>query len=182
MRKITMIFALLLAAVSLQAQTGEEIFEAKCAACHLKTAPMAMNKPGAAEFMAAMSKLKAPPFSRVTMRLKGSLQSKEKFVAFVADYIANPSKEKALCNPMAVKKFGLMPPVAKTMSKEERTKVAEWMYNRFEMKACPSCASCKSKMMKCGEGKCGSEMKTPKKTPKKTPESMKCAPGKCGGM
>jgi len=59
--------------------------------------------------------------------------------------------------------------------------------------------SSSGKMMKCGEGKCGSKMKTLKVTPKRmkcgegkcgskmktlkvTPKRMKCGEGKCGNM
>jgi len=37
---------------------------------------------------------------------------------------------KSLCMPMAVKRFGVMPPV-KGLTKEQRTAVGEWLYDNL---------------------------------------------------
>jgi len=130
MKKI--LLALSFALLSLQAQTGEEIFVAKCSACHSKNMPQGMNERGTPAFREAMSKLKAPPMAKVSMKLKNAMPQKATFVAFVSEYIANPSKETAKCNPNAVKAFGLMPPIGKAMSEAERKTVAEWMFDTYE--------------------------------------------------
>ncbi len=170
MKKI--LLALSFTLLSLHAQTGEEIFTSNCVACHAQTAPVGMGERGTPAFKEAMSKLKAPPMPKVSMKLKMQLQDKEAFVAFVSDYITNPSKEKAKCNPRAVKAFGLMPPIGKSMSEAERKSVAEWMFETYAGKSCSACSSCEGKKGK-NEGKKG------KNTEKKS--EMKCQAGKCGG-
>jgi len=167
MKKTLILISLLLATMTLQAQTGAEIFESKCVSCHIKTPPAGiMGKRGTPEFREAMMKLQAPPMMKVTMKVKGAFDTKEKFVAFVADYIENPTKEKILCGPRAVERFGIMPAIGKSMTAEERTKVAEWMYDNFAGgKACTSCPSCDGKGKGQGKGQ---------------GKGMKCAAGKCG--
>ena len=147
MKKILLLASLFFASNSLYAQTGAEIFESKCVACHVKTPPAGMMaERGTPEFKAAMMKLKAPPMMKVTMKVKMAHENKEQFVAFVSDYIKNPSKEKSVCKPKGLKHFGLMPAIGKSMTAENRTKVAEWMYDTFTgKKQCSACTSCKGK-------------------------------------
>lgn len=159
MKKI--LLALSFTLLSLHAQTGEEIFVANCVSCHAQTTPEGMSKRGTAEFKEAMMKLKAPPMPKVAMKLNTSLKDKEDFVAFVSDYITNPSKEKSLCHPMAMKAFGLMPPIGKGMTKEEIKLVSEWLFETYKGTSCPASKSCDTK--------------------KESKEEMKCASGKCGG-
>jgi len=75
--------------------------------------------------------LKAPPMSEVSARVKKFYPEEERFVEFVKDYITNPSREKGVCLPMAFKIFGVMPPIGRTLSEEEREAVAYWLYHRF---------------------------------------------------
>ena len=112
----------------------------------------------------------------LTICIKRSLSSKVKhafddnktqFVEFIADYIQNPSEEKAKCMARAIKNFGVMPAIGKAMSEEERKVVAEWMFDNFDEKW----KTKDKKKEKCGEGKCGGDKKP----------DMKCAAGKCGG-
>ena len=167
MTQIKLLLAGLLATIALHAQTGAEIFESKCVSCHVQTPPAGMaGQKGTPAYREAMMKLKAPPMMKVTMRLKDALETKEKFVSFVADYIENPSADKVLCNPRAVKHFGLMPAIGKSMTAEERTKIAEWMYDTFKgQNACKPCTTCTEK----GKGQGNGQGK-----------GMKCAAGKCG--
>ena len=164
MKKILLLASLCMATLTLQAQTGAEVFENKCVSCHVKTPPAGMGQRGTPAHREAMMKMKAPPMMKVAMKVKMAHQSKEAFVAFVTDYIENPSKEKILCNSNAVDHFGLMPAIGKTMTAEERAKVAEWMYDNFSgQKSCSACTSCegegkgKKQSMKCSAGKCGAK-------------------------
>ena len=150
MKKIilTLVFTL----ISVNAQTKIEIFGTKCAACHHKDMPKKMTKE-------VMSKLKAPPFSKISMKLKMNFKTQKEFVAFVVDYITNPSIEKSICNARAVKKFGLMPPIGKSMTKKAKEDIANWLYTEFksDAKACKSKKSDKCAGDKCASGKCGSK-------------------------
>ncbi len=165
MKKITAILILLFATlVSVNAEevTGETIFNSKCVACH--TLKMPKDK----------STMKAPPLGKVSAKIKHDLDNnKTAFIAFVEDYIQNPSKDKVKCMPMALKKFGLMPPIGKAMSKEERATVATWLFENFDEKwDDANCTAPHPKGKKCGNGKCGGD---------KTKADSKCGNGKCGG-
>jgi len=161
MKKILIVASLMMATINLQAQTGAEIFETNCVACHVKTPPANMGQRGTPAHREAMMKLKAPPIMKVTMKVKMVHPDKEAFVAFVTDYIENPSKEKTICNARAVNHFGLMPAIGKAMTAEDRTKVAQWIYENFNGQQAGG--SCQAKGKGKGKGK-----------------AMKCAPGKCG--
>ncbi len=176
---------LLITMSALYASNGEDIYKAKCAMCHANKGMM--NKQEMQNMRAKMqnatqeekmamrekmmrkmkkSKMKAPPMPMVSMRLKKMLgQDREKFITFVEDYIQNPSQEKGFCMPMAYKRFGTMPPIGKTLSKEERATVAAWLYDNYkgswggsmDGKMCEM-KNRGMKSMKCGGGKCGGAM------------------------
>jgi len=141
MKKLLLV--LILGFVALGANSGEDIYKAKCASCHAMKAMMD----------------KAPPMPKVSKRLKMMLTTREDFIAFVDDYIQNPSQKKGFCMPMAYQRFGTMPPIGKQLSKEERVTVAAWLHDNFkgswdrsmDGKMC----GMRNKSMKCGSGKCG---------------------------
>jgi len=154
------LIVLLLSVSGLFALSSEEVYESKCASCHKATSSMGVND----------SSMKAPSMNMISMRIKKVKGSKENFIAFVKDYIQNPSEDKGVCMPMAFKRFGTMPAIGKSMSEEEIILVSQWLYDNFEgswsdtndakvceKKNCGSkCESNKKQNMKCGAGKCGS--------------------------
>ena len=187
------LISLLFIASSLFAVSGEGVYTQHCASCHTKDMMMDKNEmmqmrqkmqDATKEEKQAMrqkmkkkmqdSDMKAPTMPMISMRLKHMTGSKEKFVAFVKDYIQNPSQDKGYCMPMAYKRFGVMPPVGKAMSEEEREVVAQWLYDSFDGSWSESMGgqTCESgnKEMKKNSGKCGS----------KSNEGMRCGSGKCG--
>ena len=180
MKKITSIMIALFATftmINADELTGQTVFDSKCVACHSEQMPE------------KMSDLKAPPMSKISAKVKHAFDdNKTKSVEFIVDYIQNPSEEKAKCMARAIKNFGVMPPIGKAMSEEERQVVATWVFDNFdekwESKDCKS-GDCKGKG-KCGDGKCGGDKKADMKCGKgkcggdKKPD-MKCGEGKCGG-
>ena len=198
MKKV--LLGLLLAGATLFAVSGEEVYKTNCASCHAMQGMMNQKEKSAMrekmqnatqeERMAMKQKMmekmknsdmKAPAMPMVSMRLKKMLDNdRTKFIAFVDDYIQNPSQEKGYCMPMAYKRFGVMPPIGQGMSSSERQLVASWLYDNFkgswggsmDSKACDmkNKGMKKGKGMKCGAGKCGGQGKN----------SMKCGAGKCG--
>ncbi len=116
MKKI--ILSSLIIVSSLFALNGESVYVKHCAVCHK------MQKP--------KSGLLAPPMPSVSKRLQRDIDSKEKFIAFVKDYIQNPSQEKGHCSPKAFKHLGTMPPIGKSLTKEERDAVSLWLYENFK--------------------------------------------------
>lgn len=125
------------------AQDGAAIYKVNCAMCHANT---------------MKSQMQAPPMPKVSMHLKMKLKSREEFIAFVEDYIQNPSQEKGFCMPMAYKRFGTMPPIGKSMTKEERATIAAWLYDNYKDSMGGKMCEMRNKnmkKMKCGGGKCG---------------------------
>ncbi len=168
MKKTLFAAALLFSTLTLSANSkGEEIFKAQCTACHTMQPPGALAKPGTPEFKAAMDKMKAPPMAKVASMIKMQYKTKEDFVNFMTGYITKPDAAKTVCMKQAIKGFGLMPAIT-GMSDEDKTAVANWIYDNAN-------ASTQLKHMKCGAGKCGGGMA---KQPKAG--GMKCAAGKCG--
>lgn len=126
--------ALMMANVAF-ATDGYQVYKKYCAACHVEKIPMEKMKQ--IEMMVKSGKrppLKAPPFEEVSARLKHFFPSEDQFINFVVDYITNPSPEKAKCKPMALKMLGVMPPIGKGMTEEEKIAVAKWLYNNFHKK------------------------------------------------
>ncbi len=162
----------LLAAAAAFGASGEDVYKSRCMACHkvidMKAQRAKMMKLSMQERQKAKAKMMksmiAPPMNKVSARIKYFHPKKEEFVAFVKDYIVNPSKEKALCQKPAIKRFGVMPPVGKSLSKEQLDAVAQWLYDNFDEKWNDA------KMCAAGGAK-GGMQKGPK---------MKCGPGKCG--
>ncbi|OYY26154.1 MAG: hypothetical protein B7Y23_09990 [Sulfurovum sp. 16-42-52] len=172
MKMNKIIVGLLFAAVNLSANvTGENVYNAKCAECHMLKAPMDMENMEHMETRQEMMRsMKAPSMAMISAKVKHAVDNDEAaFTAFVIDYIKNPSRDKAVCMPMAIKRFGLMPPIGASMSIEERTAVAVWLYKNFDQKwddnkgmACKGGMGMEDKgmmqdqnSMRCGAGKCG---------------------------
>jgi len=180
---------------SLFASSGQEVYEARCAACHqidmkmdmsmmqgmrekMQNATQEERQAMRQEMQAKMKKkmqeagVRAPAMKMIAMRIKKMKgDDRENFVAFVKDYIQNPSKDKGVCMPMAYKNFGTMPPIGKGMSEADRVLVSEWLYDNFKNDSWDDSmggqvCNKKNKMMKCGGGK---------------KANMKCGAGKCGG-
>ena len=112
---------------------GYEVYKKNCSACHreyvsheevMKFRKMAM--------MGKRPPIAAPPMNEVSLRVKHFYPDEVDFIEFVKDYITNPSREKGVCMPMAYKLFGVMPPIGKTLSEEEKEAVAYWLYHRYK--------------------------------------------------
>ena len=113
-----MILSFLIVTSSLFALNGESVYTKHCAVCHK------MKKP--------KTGLLAPPMPSVSKRLQRDINSKEEFVAFVKDYIQNPAREKGHCSDKAFKHLGTMPPIGKSLSKEEIDTISLWLYENFK--------------------------------------------------
>ena len=101
---------------------AEKLFTKKCMVCHVKIRPD------------DTSKLMAPPISGVLNHVKQNFASEDKAVKFIVDYVLNPTREKAVCMPENIKKFGLMPSQNGAVSKDELEEIAEWLYKNFPPK------------------------------------------------
>ena len=124
MKKI--ILSLILVASTLFSLDGNFVYEKHCESCHK------MKKPKVG--------LLAPPMPSVSKRLQRDIDSKDEFVAFVKDYIQNPAKEKGHCSEKAFVNLGTMPPIGKSLTKEEINTISLWLFENFnhpdEIKSC----------------------------------------------
>ena len=118
---VTMLSLVGAGSVSLHAsdKSGEALFQAHCAVCHVATHP---NDP---------SKLTAPPVMGVVRHVKMNHATKESAVAFIVDYVQTPDKAKAVYPANAIEKFGLMPSLKGAISPDDLQKIAEYMYDTY---------------------------------------------------
>jgi hypothetical protein len=103
-------------------QSPKELFVAKCSACHSLSRPT------------DMSKVVAPMIMGVMRHVKMSYPNKDKAVAFMKDYVLNPSKEKSICKPKKIKRFGLMPSQKGVVSEKELDVILPWVFDNFPPK------------------------------------------------
>jgi hypothetical protein len=99
--------------------TVETLFDAKCAVCHSKTKPTDMNK------------VVAPAIMGVMRHIKMTYPKKEDAVKFMVDYVLEPSRDKAICMPQKIERFGLMPSQKGNITKEELTQISHWLYDNY---------------------------------------------------
>ena len=104
------------------ANNASVLFDAKCSMCHSKTRPTDMKS------------VVAPAISGVMRHVKMSYLSKDKAVEFMVDYVLNPSKDKAICMPQKIDRFGLMPSQKGNVTKEELESIASWLYDNYPPK------------------------------------------------
>lgn len=110
--------------VLLFADEGEQLFDAKCAVCHIKTRPTQEMK----------SSLLAPPISGVIKNVKKAFgDDKEASLAFIGAYTLEPSLDKSKCKPKAIARFGIMPSQKGNVSVEELNKIALYLYDNFPL-------------------------------------------------
>ncbi|NPA57399.1 MAG: cytochrome c [Epsilonproteobacteria bacterium] len=94
---------------------GEVLFKQNCAVCHVTRRP------------ADRSKLVAPPIAGVMFHVKERYPKREDAVAFIVDYVRNPSHAKALCP--SVKRFGLMPRLQ--LPRKELEEIANYLFDNY---------------------------------------------------
>lgn len=73
-----------------------EIVRTLCFTCHTEQAPPKT----------------APPFAMVAMRYRHASADSAAAVARIVAYVRAPARERSLLPPMAIERFGLMPPLA----------------------------------------------------------------------
>jgi len=121
LRNLVLISSALLGLLSnVQAvESGEALYDAKCAGCHLKTRPQ------------DISSLVAPPVTGVMKHVKMQYSDKASALAFISEYVLNPQRDKAVCLSERIKAFGLMPSQRGIVSEAELALIAGWMYDNF---------------------------------------------------
>jgi mono/diheme cytochrome c family protein len=100
-------------------KSGEELFKANCTSCH------------ATAHQEDESKFVAPYIMGAVRHVKEKFDTKEAAVKFMVDYIQNPSKEKAACEPRSIEKFGVMPSLKGAVSPADLEKIANYAYDTY---------------------------------------------------
>lgn len=126
---------LALTAITLLGADGYKVYKDNCMKCHAQM----MTK---TEALKSFKSLKAPPMVEVSIKLKENIQTKDEdvdvkrrvVIAFIKDYIDNPSIQYSMCEPMALEKFGVMPSLKGKLNEAEKQAVAEWVYDHYEGK------------------------------------------------
>ncbi len=100
-------------------ESAEGLYDSKCAMCHSKTRPVDKDK------------VLAPALMGVMRHIKMDYPNKDEAVDFMVDYILEPSKEKAICMPKKIERFGLMPSQKGNVTQEEARVITSWMFDNF---------------------------------------------------
>ena len=130
MKSITLIT---LMSIALMGADGYKVYKDNCMKCHAEM----MTK---ADVMKSFKSLKAPPMIEVANKIKGNIHivdedadiKRRVVIAFIKDYIDNPSIQYSMCEPMALEKFGVMPSLKGKLNEAQKQAVAEWVYDRYE--------------------------------------------------
>ncbi len=123
MKRVIATVLILALSPTLQADSkAEALFDTKCMACHSKMRPT------------DMSKVVAPALMGVMRHVKMKYPNKSDAVAFMKDYIFNPTKEKSICTPQKIERFGLMPSQKGIVTDEELDTILPWMFDNFPPK------------------------------------------------
>ncbi|MEA1983164.1 MAG: c-type cytochrome [Campylobacterota bacterium] len=108
---------------------GKKLLEQKCASCHNLEMPPAISKDEL-----------APPMMSVSFHVRSFVtptnesQRTSKAVAFVVDYVQNPSIEKSFCDKESLKRYGLMPSQKENVTPDETQAIATYMFEHFTPK------------------------------------------------
>jgi hypothetical protein len=67
----------------------------------------------------------------VMRHVKMRYPDKMSAVTFMVDYVLNPAREKSICKPQKIERFGLMPSQKGIVTEKELKKISEWMYDNY---------------------------------------------------
>ena len=124
---------LLLAGLNLLGADGYKVYQRHCMRCHVEMIEKS-------DVLKNIHALKAPPMGEVSARLRENIViadddddvKRRVTIAFIKDYIQNPSVQYSMCHPMAIEKFGIMPSLKGKLNEAERQSVAEWIIDRYK--------------------------------------------------
>lgn len=105
---------------------GKQLLEKKCASCHDLNMPPVISDDEL-----------APPIMAVSFHMPNFMEPKDESqrvpmaIAFVADYVLNPSLEKSYCDEKSIKRYGLMPSQKGNVTEDEVRAIAEYMFRHY---------------------------------------------------
>ena len=105
---------------------GKKLLEQKCSSCHnLDLPPKTFEDE------------KAPPMMAVAFHVRSFIKTEDesqrvpKAIAFVKDYVINPSASKSFCDKESLKSYGLMPSQKGKVTQDELQAIGEYMFSHF---------------------------------------------------
>ena len=101
------------------APAGEQLFDTKCAVCHVKVRP------------SDKSTLIAPPAMGVMRHVKIKYTTKKNALAFMQSYVMHPQANKAVCASKTIQRFGVMPSQKGALTEDELRLITIWMYDKM---------------------------------------------------
>lgn len=93
---------------------GRAVYDRTCAACHTLAPPPKT----------------APPIVGLAAHLRERFATREQAVAHIVAYVPAPSPSMSVLPPMAVQRFGLMPPLP--LPEAELRAVASWLWQQYD--------------------------------------------------
>ncbi|WP_244191148.1 MULTISPECIES: c-type cytochrome [unclassified Prosthecochloris] len=93
---------------------GKALYERHCRVCHSMAPPPAV----------------APPVRGVAFHYREAFDTREAAEAHMVDFIKRPDSKKAICDPEAIERFGLMP--AMTLPDDELRAVSAWFWDQYD--------------------------------------------------
>ncbi len=115
------LFLLAFAATALFADNAKALFESKCMGCHIATKPTPELR----------AKMVAPPAFGVMFHVKERYKDRKDAIEFIVSYAMKPDRNKSVCMPRTIKRFGLMPSMKGSVSESELEAIAGYMYDNF---------------------------------------------------
>jgi cytochrome c len=103
--------------IDLFANNAKEIFTQKCAICHTDK---------------SIDNRIAPPARGLMLHLKENFKTDKEIISHINSFVLNPTREKAICK--SIKKFGLMPSLKGSISRQELSMVSKWMVEHIKPK------------------------------------------------
>jgi len=105
---------------------GKKLMQEKCASCHNLEMPPVISQDELAPPMMAVS-------FHVHSFVKASDESQRtpKAIAFVVDYVLDPSLEKSFCDKESLERYGLMPSQKGSVTAQETKAIATYMFQHF---------------------------------------------------
>lgn len=122
MKKLLILPLLIALCDTASASDLEALSEEKCGTCHI-VSNITPEK---------LKNIMAPPMWGAMKKVKEAYPDKDKAIAFMVDFMKNPTKEKMLFPEETFKLFGVMPSQKGIVSDEELNKISEYLYNKFK--------------------------------------------------
>ncbi len=105
---------------------GKKLTEQHCASCHDLHVPPVISDDELAPPMLAIS-VHIPEL----VSASNESEKRSKAIEFVVDYVRDPSAKKAFCDKESIKRYGLMPSLKESVTKEEARAIAIYMFKYY---------------------------------------------------